>query len=122
MIHFKVRMGLHGRVKWRELQLSEQSTLHDLALRILNSYQDQSDNDFHPDDPTHLYGFWLKGKPWDSDALVYWHPEADGLPKANRIELSTLNLSPGQKFLFLFDFGAEWPFVVKVMNREEKRD
>ena len=125
MIGFKVRMGLHGRVKWRDISLSEQSTLHDLAQRILETYDDLADDDFHPDDQTHLYGFWLKGEPWQKDALVYWHPEANEVPKANKTRLDALNFLLEQEFLFLFDFGAERLFVLKVSslyNQKERKN
>lgn len=95
-----------GERGWRSFSLPSASSLADVAKTILSLYADEADQDFHPDDPTHLYGFWLSGKPWQKDALVYWHPEAarpdplnpleaPRLP-ADRVTLAQLKLGVGQ--------------------------
>lgn len=65
-------------------------------------------------DPTHLYSFFMSGKAWDRYS-EYCHPEADGAP-ATRVRIESLSLKPGQKFLYLFDYGDQWEFEVEFLK------
>jgi hypothetical protein len=73
-------------------------------------------------DNDHLYAFWLDGKFWSRNGTQYVHPfelelnpfEGWDLPiakprrKSAAVRLSRLQLAPGQRIAYLFDFGDEW--------------
>jgi len=107
MITFKVWIPGQGRRVWKHIHIPESETLDVLATAIIDAYDDLDD------DPTHLYQFYFSKRPWDPDQTTFVHPAADGM-KADKIKLSHLRLSPSQTFNFLYDFGAERRFKVKV--------
>ena len=88
---------------WRRFQLSSRHTLHDLHKVILKAYEFDDD---------HLYAFFMEGTPWKGAA--YWSPHNDEGPFTNKIKLGSLDLVTKQKFLYLFDFGDEWRFLVQI--------
>jgi len=103
MLTFKVWLPGSGRTVWRRGGIAAAKTLHDLAEAILDAF------DFDHD---HLYAFYLSGKVGDW-ATEYVHPWADGT-KADKVRLGDLALEPGQKLVYLYDFGDQWPFQVRL--------
>jgi hypothetical protein len=103
---------------WREIEIAANQTLEDLGQAIPLAF------DF--DDP-HLWSFFLSGKPWDR-ATEYALDSAPDLlggsrPRAaRRARLREVPL-PGaagkKEFLFLFDYGDEWYFGVKLVRTSE---
>ncbi|XID95878.1 plasmid pRiA4b ORF-3 family protein [Paenibacillaceae bacterium WGS1546] len=89
---------------WRRIRISSHSTLYDLHEAIQQAF------DFDDD---HLYAFFLDGKIW-STKRAFYSPDADDRPVVTEACLGELELSIGQTFLYLFDFGDEWEFVVTV--------
>ena len=66
------------------------------------------------DDP-HLWSFFLSGKPWDRTseyALLADDPFGD--PKQAALDLPISQAPTDKEFLFLFDYGDEWHFGVKL--------
>ncbi len=103
---------------WREIDVAANQTLADLGNAIPLAF------DF--DDP-HLWSFFLSGKAWDRTTEYALHSEANLLggarPRAaSRIEIREVPF-PGatgtKEFLFLFDYGDEWHFGVKLMRTSE---
>ncbi len=88
---------------WRRIRISASSTLHALHESIQEAYNFADD---------HLYAFFMGKKAWQGQA--YWGPHSDERPRADKTKLSSLYLEKGQSFLYLFDFGDEWLFKVKV--------
>lgn len=88
---------------WRRIRISASSTLHALHESIQEAYNFADD---------HLYAFFMGKKAWQGQA--YWGPHSDERPRADKTKLSSLDLEKGQSFLYLFDFGDEWLFKVKV--------
>ena len=97
---FKVSLG---RGCWRTIKLSAAHTLQHLHDAIQEAFGFWDD---------HLFAFFMDGKPWSRD--VYWDKREGSKPTADKAVLGKLGLSAGQKFLYLFDFGDEWRFTVKV--------
>ena len=100
---------------WREIEVAANQTLADLGNAIPLAF------DF--DDP-HLWAFFLSGKPWDRATEYALHSEADlaggQRPRAaGRVQIREVPF-PGatgkKEFLFLFDYGDEWHFGVKLQR------
>jgi Plasmid pRiA4b ORF-3-like protein len=103
----------HARQIWREIELASNQTLADLGEAIPEAF------DFS--DP-HLWAFFLSGKPWDQRTEYALDPEPDLLgdrrPKAaDRLPIREV---PGKEFLYIFDFGDEWHFGVKLMRTSDQ--
>jgi hypothetical protein len=93
---------------WRELELTADQTLADLGDAIPLA--------FGFDDP-HLWSFFLSGKPWDRTseyALLADDPFGD--PKQAAGDLPISQAPADKEFLFLFDYGDEWHFGVKLIG------
>jgi hypothetical protein len=97
-----------GRQIWRELELTGDQTLGDLGEAIPLA--------FGFDDP-HLWSFFLSGKPWD-DATEYarWPSPDDGRPAQAADRLRIRDAPASKEFLFLFDYGDEWHFGVRLVR------
>lgn len=88
---------------WSRIQMSSRHTLEELHKAIQHAYG-LSDS--------HLYAFFMEGKPWRGKA--YWSPGNDEGPFADKITLGQLGLELKQKFLYLYDFGAELKMTVQI--------
>ena len=101
---------------WREIEIAANQTLAELGEAIPLAF------DF--DDP-HLWSFFLSGRAWDHDSEYALHSEPDpfGGPPARAARRALIRDVPwpgasGKKeFLFLFDFGDEWHFGVKLVRQ-----
>ena len=109
---------------WREIELAANQTLGDLGEAIPLA--------FGFDDP-HLWSFFLSGKPWDRSTEYALSSAPDPLggllagqqprPRAaQRICIRDVPF-PGatgkKEFLFLFDYGDEWHFGVKLVRTRD---
>ena len=106
---------------WREIEVAANQTLADLGNAIPLAF------DF--DDP-HLWSFFLSGKAWDCATEYALHSEAGlaGGPRpgaAGRVQIREVPF-PGatnkKEFLFLFDYGDEWHFGVKLRRVTEQAE
>ena len=104
---------------WWEIEIAANQTLADLGNAIPLAF------DF--DDP-HLWSFFLSGKAWDRATEYALHSEPNLLggdrPRAaGRVQIREVPL-PGatgkKEFLFLFDYGDEWHFGVKLRRITEQ--
>lgn len=96
---FKVSLG----TVWRRIAASAGMTLDDLAHAILGAYQF---------DPDHLYAFYFRDRM--GRTIEAMGPEAPDELLTIEIEIGTMELSPGDSFDFLFDFGDQWRFKIKL--------
>ena len=110
---FRVRIlgGLYappdGGQIWRELELTGGQTLGDLGEAIPLA--------FGFDDP-HLWSFFLSRKPWDGATEYARSPSPDdGRPALAADRLRIRDALAGKEFLFLFDYGDEWHFGVRLV-------
>jgi Plasmid pRiA4b ORF-3-like protein len=106
---------------WREIEIAANQTLLELGQTIPVA--------FSFEDP-HLWSFFLSGKPWDraSEYALDATPGPFGGPRpraARRTHIREVPL-PGaagkREFLFLFDYGDEWHFGVKLVRTSETVD
>lgn len=97
-----------ARSVWRELELRADQTLADLGEAIPLAFGFDDD---------HLWSFFLSGKPWDKRS-EYARVASDDLLGAGRTRLAgrlrVRDAPAGREFLFLFDYGDEWHFGVKL--------
>jgi hypothetical protein len=94
---------------YRHIQISENATLYRLHETILDSVE------FFDD---HMHTFFMNNRAWDSEE-EYICPSGDlGYARgfSDKVKLSEFRLSKGDKFLYLFDFGDEWRFQIKVLH------
>jgi len=95
---------------YRHIQISESATLYRLSSAILDSVN--FDND-------HLHSFFMSNRFWDGDN-EYASPDGgdpDGARGySDKVKLSKFHFRKGDKFLYLFDYGDEWRFQIKVLH------
>ncbi|MDF0728241.1 plasmid pRiA4b ORF-3 family protein [Cytobacillus sp. S13-E01] len=105
---YTFRVSLSSGV-WRKVVLSGKHTMEHLHYMIINSF------DFDDD---HLYSFFMDGKKWSNDCITSPH-DFDEHPKSNKVQIGGLGLVSGQRFLYLYDFGDEWSFIVEMDSIRE---
>ena len=93
---------------WRTMQVSESHTLLDVHKLIQQAFEFADD---------HLYAFYMDGKKFSKQC--YNSPMDDHGPYVNHTKIGDLHLYEGQRFLYLFDFGDEWEFIVDVIKITE---
>jgi hypothetical protein len=91
-------------VVWRRIEISAEDTLLSLHLAIQDAF------DFDDD---HLYAFYMDGK-CSSKGAHFLSPDDEEGPYVNEIRIGELGLYKGQRILYLFDFGDQWYFRVKL--------
>jgi Plasmid pRiA4b ORF-3-like protein len=104
---------------WRDIEIAANQTLADLGDVIPLAF------DF--DDP-HLWSFFLSGKAWDRATQYALRSDFDpmGEPDSRAADLVQIRDVPfpgvtGKKeFLFLFDYGDEWHFGVKLRRLNDR--
>lgn len=107
-----------ARAIWREIEVAANQTLADLGNAIPVAFA------FY--DP-HLWSFFLSGKAWDEETEYALDSEPgpfgdDPAPSASAVRIRDLPF-PGKtgkrEFLFLFDYGDEWHFGVKLVRTSD---
>jgi hypothetical protein len=112
---FRVRLKFMPGV-WREIEVAANQTLEEFGEAIPLA--------FRFTDP-HLWSFFLSGKAWDrgSEYALSDPDEGRGVQPAKRTRIREVPL-PGvtgkKEFLFLFDYGDEWHFGVKLVRVQDQ--
>lgn len=88
---------------WRTIRISSHHTLHQLHLAIQSAFNFGND---------HLYAYFMDGQSWSR--FAFYSPDDGEEPTADEAKLGELNLAIGQSFLYLFDYGSEWKFQVRI--------
>ena len=94
---------------YRHIQISESATLLELSSAILDSV------DFMDG---HLHSFFMNNSAWDRGS-EYACPrcELDGARgHTDKVKLSKFKLSKGDRFKYIFDYGDDWRFQIKVLR------
>lgn len=97
---------------YRHIQISKNATLYKLHKAIINAF------DFEDD---HAHAFFMDNHYWSGYAAFFsmkMHGD-ERLTKSYKLE--KLNLSKGDQFKYLFDFGDEWRFQCKVLRELEEQ-
>jgi hypothetical protein len=118
---FHVSLPGTGRA-WRKIEMRADQTLEYLHFAIQDAYEWDAD---------HLYSFFMSGRAWDEDS-EYTLPEGewDEIPEepsagpgdVRTTTIESLGLKPRQEFMYLFDYGDEWRFKVRVHAINENAD
>jgi Plasmid pRiA4b ORF-3-like protein len=98
---------------WREVELRADQTLADLGELIPEAFGFDDD---------HLWSFFLSGKPWDRASEYARAPDPDLFTSARARGADRLRVGDapaGREFLFLFDYGDEWHFGVRLARTGE---
>jgi hypothetical protein len=90
---------------WRDIELAEDQTLEDLHLIIQQAYDWWDD---------HLYSFFLSGE-LDDQASEIGSPWSDTSLHTHQVQIERLNLQPGGRFLYYFDYGDSHEFDVQLL-------
>jgi hypothetical protein len=94
---------------YRHIRINENATLFKLHKTILDTF------DFYDD---HMHVFFMNNRAWDEIA-GFVCPDCD-LDNArgfsDKVKLSKFHLVKDDKFLYIFDFGEEWRFQIKVLR------
>lgn len=104
--------GGFSREVTRKIEMKESQTLDDLQNAIIY-------RSFGWDDP-HLYSFFFDNTPYTRNRKMEYScdttpdPFDRGRANPTSTRLRRLNLKKGQKFLFLFDFGDDHHFGIRV--------
>jgi hypothetical protein len=98
---------VEGTDVWREIELRGDQTLADLGEEIAPAFA------FYDD---HLWSFFLSGQPWD--ASTEYTRQAEGHGRLAK-RLHVRDAPAGKEFLFLFDYGDEWHFGVRLARTAE---
>lgn len=96
------KVSLRGGL-WRRIEISAHDTLLNLHRSIQEAFE--FDND-------HLYAFFMDGKRWSRE--MFTSPSDEEGPHVDQVRIGELGLYVGQKILYLFDFGDEWRFQVRL--------
>lgn len=100
---------------WREIEIASNQTLEDLGQAIPAAFEFWD---------SHLWSFFMSGKAWDesTEYALMSDPHGFGASQsrlAKRVRIGALEL-PGKtgrkEFLFIFDYGDEWHFGVKLVK------
>jgi len=94
---------------WRVIEMTADQTLEDLHEAIQDAFGWDRD---------HLYAFFLSGRAWDSSTEIGC-PSLDGEmepPTADEVALGDLDPQPGQRLLYLFDFGDDLRHDIEVLG------
>lgn len=88
---------------WRRIAISGKMDLEDLSTAILDAFDFDSD---------HLYEFTYKNR---FGTLTHaCHPVMDDLPHTDEVLIGDIPLQTGNSMTYLFDFGDNWEFGVKL--------
>ena len=88
---------------WRRIETAGGHTLEDLHHAIQEAYGFDDD---------HLYAFFMDGEFWSDDKFTSPHDEEG--PHVDETQIGELDLSEGQRMLYLFDYGDQWLFQIAV--------
>lgn len=91
---------------WRDVEIAEDQTLEDLHLIIQNAFGWNDD---------HLYSFFMSGRPLDARTEI-GSPWSETGRHTHQVEIGQLDLKPGGKFLYYFDYGDRHEFDVLVLH------
>jgi hypothetical protein len=98
---FKVSLGK----VWRTIALSSEQTLHDLHLAIQSAFRFGND---------HLYAFYMDNRRFSD--YRFEDPYSENGPWADDAVIGDIDLLVNRPFLYLFDFGDEWLFDVRLVE------
>ena len=106
---YTFKVSLHSGL-WRKISLSHHHYLSDPHLAIQEAFD--FDND-------HLYTFYIGGKRNTGKPIYCPEVEEEG-KTTDEVNIADLRLFRGQKIFYLFDFGDEWWFDIKLLKIDKE--
>jgi hypothetical protein len=105
-----------ARLIWREVEVAANQTMDALGWAIPQAFEFDLD---------HMWSFYLSGKAWDTDTEYAVSPDEDIFTGKTAKDANTTLIRdvpyPGKtgkkEFLFVYDFGDEWHFGVKLLRQ-----
>lgn len=88
---------------WRRIAIPSTLTLDDLSDTILRAFNFDDD---------HLYQFSYRNRFGRTDRI--FHPYMEESPSTDEVAIGDIQLRPGASMEYLFDFGDQWRFDVKL--------
>lgn len=88
---------------WRRIAIPAKLTLDDLSYAILRAFNFDDD---------HLYEFSYRNRFGMTERIL--HPYMEESPSTDEVTIGEIPLRPGASMEFLFDFGDQWRFDVKL--------
>ena len=99
---------------YRHIQISKSATLYKLHKAIIDAF------DFEDD---HAHAFFMDNHYWSGNAAFFSMKMYGDERLTKSYKLEKLNLTKGDQFKYVFDFGDEWRFQCKVLREiGEKTD
>lgn len=92
---------------YRHIQISKSATLYKLHKAIIGAF------DFEDD---HAHAFFMDNHYWSGYAAFFSMKMRGDERLTKNYKLEKMNLSKGDQFKYLFDFGDEWRFQCKVLR------
>ena len=92
---------------YRHIQISKSATLYKLHKAIIGAF------DFEDD---HAHAFFMDNHYWSGYAAFFSMKMHGDERLTKNYKLEKMNLSKGDQFKYLFDFGDEWRFQCKVLR------
>jgi len=96
---------------YRTIEITDKHNLHHLHRVIQDAFLL---------DDEHLYAFFMKNRRWDK-TFMYGGPNVTAKYSAQNTALSSLSLH-NKRFLYLFDFGDELRYEVRVLEEREAEE
>lgn len=97
---------------YRHIQISKSATLYKLHKAIISAF------DFEDD---HAHAFFMDNHYW-SEYAAFFSMKMHGDERLTKsYKLKKLNLTKGDQFKYLFDFGDEWRFQCKVLRELDEQ-
>ncbi len=96
---------------YRHIQIGASATLFRLHQAILSAFEFEDD---------HEHAFFLDNHVWSPYDAYYSTQMEPGNRLTKKYTLKKLNLTKGQKFKYVFDFGDEWVFQCRVLRQLEE--
>lgn len=97
---------------YRHIRISKTATLFKLHKAILCAF------DFEDD---HAHAFFMDNRYWSNHAAFFSIKMYGDERLTKSYKLEKLNLSKGNQFKYVFDFGDEWRFQCKVLRELEEQ-
>ena len=97
---------------YRHIQISKSATLYKLHKAIISAF------DFEDD---HAHAFFMDNHYW-SEYAAFFSMKMQGDERLTKsYKLKKLNLTKGDQFKYLFDFGDKWRFQCKVLRELDEQ-
>lgn len=97
---------------YRHIQISKNATLYKLHKAIINAFGFEDD---------HAHAFFMDNHYWSGNAAFISMKMNGDERLTKNYKLEKLNLSKGDQFKYMFDFGDEWRFQCKVLRELEEQ-